>query len=82
MEQFVNWYNNEYCRIGIQYVTPNERHTLKDTEILAKRTFVYQLAKEKNPSRWSGEVRNWKRVEEVELNPTNNQKIEAQKGAA
>lgn len=82
VEQFVNWYNNEHCHSGIQYVTPNERHALKDAEILAKRTLVYQQAKEKNPSRWSGEVRNWKRVEKLELNPTNNQKIEAQKGAA
>lgn len=39
--------------------------------LLANRTAVYQAAKEKNPSRWSGNTRNWERKNEVALNPTN-----------
>jgi len=30
---------------------------------------AYKEAKEKNPQRWSGKIRNWEPVEEVLLNP-------------
>ena len=30
---------------------------------------VYQRAKERNPERWSGNVRNWELMQEVRLNP-------------
>jgi adenylylsulfate kinase-like enzyme len=42
---------------------------------LTRRKAVYQQAKSKNPNRWSGEIRNWDKVDEVYLNPEN-QKIE------
>lgn len=42
-------------------------HNEKDKAILEKRTQIYELAKQKNPCRWSGKVRNWDRVEEVIL---------------
>jgi transposase InsO family protein len=66
--KFVDWYNNIHKHSGIKFVTPGSRHDDKDTEILAKRTQVYEAQKLKNPSRWSGKTRDWSRVEEVYLN--------------
>ena len=63
------WYNAEHRHSGIRYVTPNQRHTGCDTELLAKRKKVYEAAKEMNPGRWSGKTRNWEPVTEVWLNP-------------
>ncbi len=48
---------------------PEQRHAGKDREILNKRKAVYELAKSKNPNRWSGDIRNWNPVKEVALNP-------------
>jgi len=42
-----------------------------DEELLKKRDALYQDAKRKQPLRWSRNIRNWKRVEEVWLNPEN-----------
>lgn len=36
---------------------------------MKKRRSIYQQAKENNPARWSGEIRNWSPVENVWLNP-------------
>jgi transposase InsO family protein len=69
VHQFVQWYNLEHRHSGIQYVTPNQRHTGRDTELLAKRKEVYETAKKQNPGRWSGKTRNWEPVTEVWLNP-------------
>jgi len=68
---FVQWYNNEHRHSGIKFTTPNERHTGKDIVILANRKLVYKKAKLANPSRWSGETRNWDKIGSVELNPEN-----------
>ena len=68
VSKFVDWYNNIHQHSGVNLVTPNARHNEKDKEILEKRTQIYELAKQKNPCRWSGKVRNWDRVEEVFLN--------------
>ncbi|MBU2569494.1 MAG: hypothetical protein KJ725_05535 [Gammaproteobacteria bacterium] len=38
---------------GIQYVTPEQRHTGEDREILKQRQAVYEAAKGKKPERWS-----------------------------
>ena len=69
VEGFVRWYNHEHLHSEIKFVTPEQRHTGKDTEILTKRKRVYEQAKSKNPSRWSGETRDWNRITEVHLNP-------------
>ncbi len=66
---FVSWYNQEHRHSGIKFVTPLERHTGKDTQILAKRIEVYQQAKKRHPRRWSGATRNWEPIMEVWLNP-------------
>ncbi len=46
-----------------------QRHNGEDIKILAKRKQVYEQAKLEKPERWSGEIRNWKPVAEVYLNP-------------
>jgi len=76
---FVQWYNNEHRHSGIQFVTPNQRHQGLDKAILEKRKAVYEAAKEKNPQRWSGEIRDWSPVTEVWLNPPKEVRAEAQK---
>ena len=65
---FVNWYNTEHRHSAIRFVTPDERHEGCDKDILAKRHRVYQLARAKNPMRWSTKTRNWEPVEIVTLN--------------
>ena len=69
VQGFVNWYNLEHLHSAIQFVTPAQRHSGEDIEILAKRKQVYEQAKLEKPERWSGEIRNWKPVAEVYLNP-------------
>ena len=68
VENFVYWYNNIHLHSGIKYVTPASRHAIKDSAILENRKKVYEEAKLKNPSRWSGETRNWNKIEKVFLN--------------
>ena len=72
---FVDWYNKEHLHSAIKFVTPEQRHGGQDEAILKRRTEVYQQAILNNPSRWSGEIRNWDAIEEVYLNPEK-QKIE------
>jgi len=67
--QFVTWYNHSHCHSGIEFVTPNQRHTLQDEAILKARHKVYEKAKQKHPNRWSGDTRKWDYIEEVHLNP-------------
>jgi transposase InsO family protein len=69
MKKFVDWYNNEHRHSGIKFVTPMQRHTGKDTDLLKIRKETYEKAKQKNPERWSNNTRNWDRIEEVKLNP-------------
>ena len=66
---FVQWYNHKHCHSGIKFVTPAQRHSGEDIEILAKRKAVYQQAKSQNPERWTGKIRNWEQIKEVYLNP-------------
>jgi len=66
--KFVDWYNNIHQHSGINFVTPNARHQGLDNQILLNRTAVYENAKQKNPNRWSKQVRNWTRIDEVYLN--------------
>ena len=68
VERFVFWYNNIHLHSGIKFVTPMSRHEGKDKMILENRKRVYEEAKNKNPSRWSRETRNWNKIEKVFLN--------------
>ena len=71
VHQFVIWYNTQHCHSGIQFVTPEQRHSGQDNAVLAHRRVVYETAKEARPERWKNRsVRNWKPVKEVWLNPS------------
>lgn len=69
VEAFVTWYNFEHRHSGLKFVTPQQRHQGLDVEILGKRKQVYDQAKAANPSRWSGNTRNWEPKGVVSLNP-------------
>ena len=75
----MQWYNREHRHSAIRYVTPNQRHTGKDREILRQRKEVYTEAKQYNPQRWSGNIRNWDPVTEVWLNPPKELRAEKKK---
>ena len=66
---FVHWYNFDHRHSGIRYVSPAQRHAGDDHEILAARHALYLQARELNPTRWSGNTRNWTPVGAVTLNP-------------
>jgi transposase InsO family protein len=69
VEWFVGWYNDDHRHSGIQFVTPSQRHSGAEREILSNREEVYRQAREENPCRWSGATRDWKPIETVVLNP-------------
>jgi putative transposase len=66
---FCNWYNHEHKHSRIKFVTPHERHSGMDAEILNKRIDVYEKARKRNPGRWSQNTRNWEFISAVFLNP-------------
>ena len=66
---FVHWYNHEHRHSGIRYVTPAQRHSGQDGHMLAERHALYQVARERNPRRWSRQTRDWTPVGAVTLNP-------------
>jgi putative transposase len=74
MKKFVYWYNNIHQHSNIKFVTPNARHQGLDNEILKKRTLIYQLAQQRNPGRWSKNIRNWEPEGKVYLNPKHSKK--------
>ena len=75
VKQFVEWYNCSHLHSGIKFVTPHDRHEGNDIAILDKRKEVYELAKKRNPNRWSGSTRNWGHIENVELNKLHSGKV-------
>lgn len=79
VHDFVHWYNEEHRHSAIRYVTPGQRHRGEDKAILEVRAALYEAEKEKNPLRWSGQIRNWNRVDEVWLNPPKEVRAEEQK---
>lgn len=68
---FVHWYNHEHQHSAIGFVTPADRHTGADVEILDARRCVYERARRRHPERWSRDARSWSRPEIVTLNPEN-----------
>ena len=81
VQSFVGWYNKEHLHSSIKFITPEQRHTGKENEILRHRKAVYTQAKLNNPNRWSGEIRNGDAVKEVYLNPES-KKIERERKKA
>jgi len=82
VREFVYWYNHEHLHSSIRFVTPMQRHTGQDADILAKRNQVYLNAQTKNPGRWSGAIRNWGQITEVQLNPEKSKLETKEKRAA
>ena len=67
---FTRWYNHEHKHSQLNFVTPHQRHTGEDKEILAKRKQTMQQAKEANPIRWGCQnIRNCEPVGPTTLNP-------------
>ena len=66
---FVGWYNTTHHHSAIRFVTPDQRHFGHETHLLAKRSAVYELARRQNPSRWTGQTRNWSPAPAVRLAP-------------
>jgi putative transposase len=69
VEDFVRWYNTRHLHSAIRFVTPDDRHYGREEAILANRKEVYENARRRHPSRWSGRTRNWDPVRLVWLNP-------------
>jgi len=65
----VEWYNHEHRHSAIRFVTPAQRHEGLDASLLDNRKAVYEAARARNPQRWSGDARNWQKVQAVNLNP-------------
>ena len=69
VHRFVDWYNEEHCHSGLNYVTPGQRHRGQADSLLAHRTALYEAARASKPERWSGPIRNWDLDDVVYLNP-------------
>lgn len=55
---FIHWYNNLHQHSGIGYVTPEQRHTGQDLEILDTRQRTLEIAAKENPQRFVKGPRN------------------------
>lgn len=75
VEHFAQWYNTEHYHSALKFTTPEQRHAGKSDVMLTLRRVVYAQAKQRNPARWSGDIRNWDLPDEVVLNPTTNHKF-------
>jgi len=69
VEKFVHWYNHCHLHSGINFVTPNQRHTGADISIMKNRIKTYEEARKKHPQRWAKAIRDWSLPEYVALNP-------------
>lgn len=80
MQRFAQWYNEKHRHSGIKFVTPYERHYLRDKSILERRKAVYEQAKVNHPARWKGrQTRDWEHEKEVWLNPPKEHQKEPEK---
>jgi transposase InsO family protein len=69
VHRLVTWYNTEHRHSAVGFVTPEERHTGKAAAIFEQRRQVYAAARDRNPQRWSGNIRAWHAPDRVWLNP-------------
>lgn len=82
VNDFVDWYNNAHRHSSLRFVTPAQRHAGKDVDILVKRILVYKAARAKHPERWSGNIKNFRPIGSVLLNPEKEKsKIESKEAA-
>jgi len=75
--RFVHWYNVDHRHSGIRYVSPAQRHSGDDQQILAARHVVYLQAREANPRRWTRHTRDWTPIAAVTLNPERDAVVKA-----
>jgi putative transposase len=71
MARFAQWYNHEHRHSALQYVTPMQRHTGQDLDILALRRSVYAQARIAHPLRWTTNPRAWTQAPQVYLKRPN-----------
>ncbi len=76
--RFVTWYSTEHRHSGVNFVTPEQRHSAQAQDIMAQRREVYETARARNPKRWSGNARNWTLPQSVWLNPEQSARLQAQ----
>lgn len=69
VDAFVRWYNEEHRHSGLNWVTPLARHTGAERRLLARREETYRRARQRNPQRWSGDIRDCSPAPPVKLNP-------------
>lgn len=66
---FVRWYNRKHRHSALKFVTPHQRHTGQDVQIMVKRKAVLSQAKAQHTGRWSRGTRNLDLPDSVDLNP-------------
>jgi putative transposase len=76
VQDFVRWYNFTHLHSGINFIPPYQRHHGLDKKIFENRIKVYEEARAKNPSRWSGDIRDWTSPKIVTLNPIRKQELD------
>jgi putative transposase len=69
VESFAAWYNTVHLHSGIRFVTPDDRHSGRETILLNHRNQVYACAQAVHPERWSRGTRCWQPIARVYLNP-------------
>ncbi len=80
VHRFVGGYNREHRHSRLKFVTPEQRHQGHDEQIRQRRRAVYAQAKENNPLRWSGQIRDWQIPNKVYLNPPRAKKVAEEVG--
>lgn len=70
VDRFVLWYNCEHRHSALNWVTPMARHRGEDIKLLQQRRATYVAARRRNPTRWSGSIRNCDPAPAVTLNPS------------
>jgi len=81
VNDFVMWYNGEHRHSGLNFITPDERHSGLGEGIMERRKAVYEKAKAARPNRWSKNIRQMNLPGEVWLNPPSKSNEQAQKVA-
>lgn len=67
--RFVAWYNTEHWYSGLNFVTPEQRHTAQADHIMKRRIEICEAARSGNPHRWSGAIGDWSMPRSLWLNP-------------
>ncbi|MBZ4421108.1 integrase core domain-containing protein [Myxococcus sp. RHSTA-1-4] len=67
---FVAWYNGQHRHSALCSVTPDERHSDREQQVLAQRAELYQRARRRHPERWRGKTRDWTPAGPVRLGPS------------